>query len=166
VGYPRSLGLENNILIQGLASKVITAPPQNLVSKDTVLIQGDGWYDVRRSYALWDSVFKARAGIIKEGQWIDRPSVSMPAMYLFAGTELSDALRSTGQLTEARNVFSQTRQIAAATGLGDLLRSAEASFTTPTGGDSPGVPLLVNPGTQPPAAKASEPVKTPAKKTP
>jgi hypothetical protein len=158
VGYPRSLGLENYVLIQGLASKVIVPPAANSVSKDTILIQGDGWFDVRRSQALWDSVFKARAGIVKEGQWIDRPSVSMPAMYLFAGSELSDALRSTGRADEARKVFEQTKQIANATGLGDLLRSAEAAFTAPVG-DSPGLQLPLaqpkTPANAPPQAPGS-----------
>jgi hypothetical protein len=160
VGYPRSLGLENYVLIQGLASKVIVPPAANAASKDTILIQGDGWFDVRRSQALWDSVFKARAGIVKEGQWIDRPSVSMPAMYLFAGSELSDALRTTGRAAEARKVFADAKQIANATGLGDLLRSAEAAFTEPVTGDSPGVPLKLNTDAQP-KPPTNEPSKAP-----
>src|SRR5262249_10103363 len=131
--------------------------------KDTVLIQGDGWFDVDRSKQLWSEVFKGPQAVISEGKWIDRPSVSMPAMYVFAGTELSEALKRTGRASEANAVFSKTRDVAKATGLQEILRGSEQAFETPTG-DSPGVPLKVTNEAQP-KVQSSEPVtKAPKKK--
>jgi len=51
IGYPRSLGLQNYVLTQGLASKVFV-PPTKAV-KDTAFVEGDGWFDVARTRALW-----------------------------------------------------------------------------------------------------------------
>src|SRR5215510_15056648 len=109
VGYPQSLGLGNNMLIQGLASKLITAPATGAVGRDTVFIQDDGWYDIPRSLALWKEVFTAPRSIVHEGQWIDRPSVSMPAMFVFAVSELTEALRTRGRMDDARSVLSTTQ---------------------------------------------------------
>jgi hypothetical protein len=142
VGYPQSLGLGNNMLIQGLASKLVV-PPNPAAAKDTILIQDDGWYDITRSYALWKEVFIAPRSIVHEGQWVDRPSVSMPAMFVFAGSELSEALRTRGRVDDARSVLSTTQTVARAIGLGDLLRGAEqaSSAQEPKGDAKPAVPL-------------------------
>src|SRR5207344_1481542 len=91
VGYPRTLGLENYVITQGLASKLFVPPANGAQTKDTLLIQGDGWLDV----------FTGDQSVIKEGQWVDRPSVSMPALYIFMGAELADALRAIGRPAEA-----------------------------------------------------------------
>jgi len=80
--------------------------------KDTVYVQGDAWLDVARSQTLWNDVFAGHRSVIREGQWVDRASVSMPSLYLFMGAELADALRSTGRTSEANAVFATTKQVA------------------------------------------------------
>jgi hypothetical protein len=156
VGYPRSLGLENYVLTQGLASKLFV-PPATTNQRDTVYVQGDGWFDIARSYALWSDVFGGHKSVIREGQWVDRPSVSLPAMYIFSGAELADALRSVGKTAEANAVFAKTKDVAKATGLSDLIRPVEAAYSAPAAGDSvAGVPLRLNTENQP-RVRSSDP---------
>ena len=150
VGYPRTLGLENYVITQGLASKLFVPPANGAQTKDTLLIQGDGWLDVARTQKLWNDVFTGHQSVIKEGQWVDRPSVSMPALYVFMGAELADALRATGRPAEANKVFATTKQVASVTSLDGLIRGLEEQITTPSlVGDSGGVTLRVDAKSQP-----------------
>ena len=147
-GYARTLGLENYTLTQGLASKLFV--PATAASRDTVFVQGDGWLDVARTQALWDSVFTGYQSVVREGQWIDRPSASMPALYIFAGAELADALRMQGDVAGADRIFATTRQVAKTVRLDDLARALETAATAaPAGGDSTGVTLRVDRNAQP-----------------
>jgi hypothetical protein len=138
-GYARSLGLENYVLTQGLASKVFVPPATANASNGLVYMQGDGWFDVSRTRALWHDTFAAPASLIKEGQWIDRASASMAYLYLMTGSELSDALRSAGSVAQADSVAATTLKVAHATGLDALTRSV--TQPQPLVGDSAGVPL-------------------------
>jgi hypothetical protein len=157
VGYPHSLGLGGNVLTQGLASKLFVPTPAMAARRDTVLVQGDGWLDVTRTQALWDDVFQGPRAIVNEGQWIDRPSASLPVMYLFLGTELAGSLQHTGKAAAANAVLETTRQVAKATGQSDFLHRAEVAFKPESLGDSvAGVPLRVDVGTQP-KTQSSEP---------
>ena len=146
VGYPRSLGLENNVLTQGLASKLFLPPSS--ASKDTVFVQGDGWLDVARTKTLWNDVFQGPKSVVAEGQWVDRASVSMPSMYIFAGAELAEALRNAGDHSGADAVFTTTRGVAMATRLDDMVRALDQEYRAPIAGDSSGVSLHVDPTTQ------------------
>jgi len=148
-GYPRSLGLENYVLTQGLASKLFTPPAT--ASKDTMFVEGDGWLDVARTERLWTDVFVGHRSIVREGQWVDRPSVSMPSLYIFTGAELADALRSQGKMAGANAVFSTMKQVAHATQLDDMIRGVEQDFRAPrpAPGDSSGVTLRINAANQP-----------------
>jgi hypothetical protein len=146
VGYPRSLGLENNVLTQGLASKLFVPPGS--ATKDTVFVQGDGWLDMARTKALWNDVFQGPKSVIAEGRWVDRASVSMPSMYIFAGAELAESLRNAGDHAGASAVIATTRQVATATRLSDMVRALDQEFRAPITGDSNGVSLRVDPATQ------------------
>ena len=156
-GYPRALGFENNVLAQGLASKLFVPPPNLAQSKDTLYVQGDGWFDVARSEALWNDVFKGHHAVVSEGQWIDRPSASMPALYVFAGAELADALRVTGRQREANDVIATTKAVAHATNLDPLIAGIEQAYRTPAPGDSSGVTLRVKASDQP-RVQSTDPV--------
>ena len=148
VGYPRSLGLDNNVLIQGLASKLFVPDPAK-APQDTLFVQGDGWYDIPRSQQLWKEVFGGPQSVINEGQWVDRPSVSMPAMYVFAGSELAEALRARNRITEAREVFGRAKEVARAIGLEDLMRGAEQVFSESAGDSNRAIPLQLDPSKAP-----------------
>jgi hypothetical protein len=147
-GYPRSLGLGDDVLGQGLASKLFIPPAT--ATKDTIFVQGDGWLDVARTRALWSDVFVGQRSVIREGHWIDRPSASMPALYVFTGVELADALRSLGQASGANSVLDTSRRVARATNLDDLVRGLDQSGAGPARGDSTGVTM--------PRVQSTEPV--------
>jgi Protein of unknown function (DUF2723). len=149
VGYPHSLGLGNYVLTQGLATKLFV-PDTAAVQKDTLYVQGDGWLDVARTHALWSDVFQGHSSVVKEGQWIDRPSASIPAMYLFLGAELGEGLRATGHGAAADSVFSMTRAVANATDENQLFNNLTSAFRPASAGDSiTGVPLRLDAKSQP-----------------
>jgi hypothetical protein len=149
VGYPRALGLENNVLTQGLAAKLFIPPTNAATTRDTVFVQGDGWFDVARTLALWNDVFQGHRAAASEGLWIDRPSASMPALYVFEGTELAQALRATGRAAAASTVLATTKQVAHATRLDGLIHGADELERVPVAGDTAGVTLRANSARQP-----------------
>jgi transmembrane protein TMEM260 (protein O-mannosyltransferase) len=122
-GYGNELGLGSYLLTQGLANKVFIPPAAP--GKDTLLVAGAGWVDVQRTKALWDSVFTAPASLSKRSDWVDRPSVGIPYLYIATGLMLSEVLNATGQSTDAGHVLAQTKQIAKAVQLTDLLAQIE-----------------------------------------
>ncbi|HTE44207.1 MAG TPA: DUF2723 domain-containing protein [Gemmatimonadaceae bacterium] len=161
-GYARSLGLGENVLTQGLASKLIPAPVGS--PKDTVYIQGDGWLDVARSDSLWKGVFVGPKSVLNTGDWIDRPSVGIPYLYVATGIELAEALKQRGDLNRARDVFDMAKKIAGAVRLEELVRGAETEFQAPIVGDTAKSTILpakppAQPSTSPPAPKTTTPPK-------
>jgi hypothetical protein len=136
--YARSLGLGDNSLTQGLASKLFIPPPKGTALKDTVYIQGDGYLDIARSLTLWKTEFKGPQSVINTGDWIDRPSVGIPYLYVATGLMLSEGLQARGDVAAANRVLNQSRQIAQAVRLDDLL----AQMSTPQPAAPPN-PLLV-----------------------
>jgi hypothetical protein len=155
--------LSGYVLTQGLASKVFVPPATVAQARDTVMIDGDGWFDIARTKALWTDVFKGAQSVIREGDWIDKPSASMPYLYVMTGAELADALRNTGRAAEAPPIVATTEQVANAAGFSSLVSSLRER-QTPAQGDSPGVPLRVNQSAAP-KTKSSDPRSgVPAKK--
>ncbi|HEX8849050.1 MAG TPA: DUF2723 domain-containing protein [Gemmatimonadaceae bacterium] len=122
-GYGSELGLQRYLLTQGLARKIM--PDTIHVSKDTLLIAGEGYLDVPRTRALWDSVFVATKSIARRSDWPDQPSVGIPYLYLATGAVLSEALQRTGDPQAADRVMAQARAVAKATRLEDLMNAYE-----------------------------------------
>jgi hypothetical protein len=141
-GYPHSLGFENQVLTQGLASKLFVPPPAS--TKDTVRVEGDGWLDVTRTKTLWDNVFTGHKSTIAEGRWIDRPSSSMPLLYVFTGAELYDALRERGDVRDAMAVLQTSKQVAQAAGQETFVAALDRMAPSPSVGDSAGVTLQLD----------------------
>jgi hypothetical protein len=140
-GYGSELGLGNYLLTQGLASKVFVPPAA--ANRDTMLIAGAGWVDVTRTKTLWDSVFTGQKSISKRDDWVDRPSVGIPYLYVATGLMLSEGLQARGDVAAASRVLNQARQVAQAVRLDDLL----AQMNAPQPAAAPN-PLLV-PGDSP-----------------
>ena len=111
-GYGQELGLQNNLLTTGLARKLVTRPPTP--GRDTVVVQGEGFVDVGRTLALWNS-FEGPKALIDRGDWVDPPSVGIPNLYTISGLQLADALERTGRGAEAQRVFATSRGVAGAT---------------------------------------------------
>ncbi|MEX2180262.1 MAG: DUF2723 domain-containing protein [Gemmatimonadaceae bacterium] len=121
-GYARELGFGDNILTQGLASKVFVPPTQ--VGGDTVYVQGDGWFDIARTKVLWTDIFKAHDALIRTGDWIDQPSIGIPYLYVATGLELAETLSQSDPAT-ARSVVEKTRDVARAMRLEAAVAGAE-----------------------------------------
>jgi hypothetical protein len=119
--YPATLGLENYMLTQGLARKLMSAVP--MVAKDTIHMPGQGFVDIARTRALWNDVFEAPEALVRKGLWVDRPSVGIPYLYVSTGLILAESLIATGKPAEGTQVLARTRQVAKATGLDDLFGS-------------------------------------------
>jgi hypothetical protein len=155
-GYARSLGLGDDVLTQGLAAKLFV-PPQLSAAKDTVYVQGDGWFDIPRTDSLWTDVFQGPQSVLHTGDWIDRPSVGIPYLYVATGLELAESLKGQGNTVAANRVFDLSKRVAITVRLEDLVKPAEAEFQqspAPTGDTSRGLPLLTPSA---PAAKAATP---------
>jgi hypothetical protein len=86
-------------------------------------------------------VFVGPRAIASEGRWVDRPSVSMPALYLFGGVELAEALRAGGDARGADSILATTRDMARATRLDDVVRGVEQALRRSDVSDSAGVTL-------------------------
>jgi hypothetical protein len=152
-GYPYDLGLERYVITQGLAKKLAEKPITP--GRDTIVIPGEGFVDVKRTHALWSDVFTARKSLSERNGWVDDASVGIPDLYVITGVMLAEALAQTGDLTASSQVFEQSRGIAKA-----MRREQLFGFdriAPQTGGDSrPGTPLNWPPAA-PPAAPPAPP---------
>jgi len=118
--YQNSLGLQKYSLRQGLVVKLTENPI--VPSADTVQI-GDGFLDVKTSYALWTQVYQAPKELIQLGNWFDRASFGIPYTYTVTGYMLADALKAKGQTKEAATIMTQVTDMAKAARLTDVLAS-------------------------------------------
>ena len=147
-GYATSIGLEANVITQGLAAKLFIPP--KTATRDSVVIAGEGWFDTARTRVLWDSAYGGPAALIAKGDWIDQPSIGIPFLYVRTGAELAAVLRSQGDSGAANRVFDTTRRVASATHLAEFLGDGQrVDAATAARGDTPGVSLGVQrPGDQ------------------
>jgi hypothetical protein len=132
VGYGEALGFGPYLLTQGLARKLMPRIP-SADSRDTVAVQGQGYVDVPRTKALWDSVFLAKESLLRKGDWVDRPSIGIPFLYVSTGLLLSDILSHQGRREERAKVLETTRELARVMRLGDV---AEEPMPLQPPGDS------------------------------
>jgi hypothetical protein len=133
-GYPQSLGFQPYLLSQGLARKLL--PAQVGQSPDTVLVQGEGFIDLPRSRALWKDVFLGPKSIIARGDWVDKPSAGIPALYVTAGFLLAEALTTAGRTEEANGVMSTATKVAQASRTASWFGLNETPAALPSGNDS------------------------------
>jgi hypothetical protein len=111
-GYGAELGLQQHLLTQGLARKLVPTTP--VAGRDTVLVQGEGFVDLARTVALWNS-FEGPKALIARNSWVDPPSVGIPNLYTISGIMLADALERTGRSAEAQQVLRTAEGVARAT---------------------------------------------------
>ena len=108
--------------------------------RDTVMLQGEGWFDLPRSRALWTDVFKAPKSIIARGNWVDRASVGIPYLYISTAANLYEAEMMAGNRPVAEQVMVTAEGIARATGLADLF-AQQTPVAPPRGDTAPVIPL-------------------------
>jgi hypothetical protein len=111
-GYAQELGLQDHMLSQGLARKLVQTAI--VPGRDTVAVQGEGYVDLPRSVALWNS-FEGPKALIDRGDWVDEPSVGIPDLYTITGIMLAETLMRGGQPQQAQSVLATAEGIAKAT---------------------------------------------------
>ena len=84
--------------MQGLAYKI--EPAVIASSRDTVALSGMGHVDVPRTRALWDSHGAPRA-FVARGDWVDRPSIGIPALYISTAFQLAQLMLDRGDTPAA-----------------------------------------------------------------
>jgi hypothetical protein len=94
-------------------------------------------------------VFLAPKSITKKGDWVDRASVGIPALYVSTGFMLSEAKRSLGGNAEAQRILKTAEDVARATRLSDLFNAVQSLPPLGAEGDSRGttIPLPAQPDT-------------------
>ncbi len=158
-GYAQQLGLGNNVIAQGLASKVFLPPTKP--SQDTVFLQSEGWMDVKRTKTLWNDVFQAPKALTKRGDWIDQPSSGIPLLYVKTGLDLAEALRDTEPGASAK-VLEDTKGVANTMRLGPTVAGIEQLISNqalPTGDSATSKTLPVLPPGSPAAPSNAPPTK-------
>jgi hypothetical protein len=109
-GYPQSLGFGPYLISQGLARKLSHTVPTP--SPDTLLLQGEGFVDVGRTARLWNETFVGHRSITSRGDWVDKPSAGIPALYVSVGLTLHDALKAQGKNAQATAVLALADSVA------------------------------------------------------
>src|SRR6266540_4091923 len=107
-GAESGLGLEPYLLTQGFVQKVLPEPV-----KETPLTQKiSGLYlDVPRTKDLWFTVYRAPDALIREGDWVDRPSYGIPYTYAFTGAILAESLDRLGDTSDGMKIIGKVKQI-------------------------------------------------------
>lgn len=107
-GAESRIGLDPYLLTQGYVQKIMPNPVA--ATPATPHISGLN-VDLARTKDLWFKVYRAPDAIIKEGDWIDRPSYGIPYTYAFTGAILSEGLAGIGDTTDAQAVVDKVRKI-------------------------------------------------------
>ena len=128
-GYVQALGLAPYAVMQGLAFRIDPTPV--VASADVLPSAGGVHIDMRRSRDLW-SGFGAPAAIIRRGDWVDRPSVGIPFVYITTALMLADGVMAQGDSAEAGRLRRSAIEVAEATRLLDLLMPEAATRQPPT----------------------------------
>jgi VanZ family protein len=114
-GYPGAMGLAPYLRQQGLAFRL---DPRPLAESDSLVPVGGVHLDLPRSRALWSSIYLGSAALRREGQWVDRASVTIPVNYAVAGQQLARALAARGDTVAAMRVAREVEEMARAARLG------------------------------------------------
>lgn len=109
-GYPQDMGLDEYVVTQGLAQRLITEP----ASGNPAYVQIAGTYiDVARTRALWNS-YGGKQALEEGGGWIDEASIMIPRAYGIIGQTLAQALLQTGRGAAADSTMEETMRMARA----------------------------------------------------
>jgi hypothetical protein len=133
--YAQSLGLAPYALVQGLVTRV--SPSALAAGRDTVELSGLGFLDVPRTAALWRE-YGAPAAIIRRGDWVDRPSAGIPALYTSTALVLAQAAEIQGRTADAEKFRGRAIDVAEAAHITEWFLGPTTSAPPPaTGSDAP-----------------------------
>lgn len=147
-GYGHELGFGPYLVMQGLARKLMPDIPTP--TPDTLLVPGEGWVDLKTSTALWNTVFEGHDALIRKGNWPDRASVGIPALYVNTGLIMAEALESQGKQTEATSILQKTEAVARATRIDEYFNFQPSLPSVPLPRGDTGVGVQVPSGSTPP----------------
>src|SRR5690606_20443441 len=102
----------------GMVQKLM---PDSVKTAPGILATPAGYFDVERTEALWDSVYHTPEALIREGEWVDRPSAGIPLGYAITGEMLAQALELRGDSAKADSVMRTVNAMAEAARLDDFL---------------------------------------------
>jgi len=102
------LGLEPYLLSQGLVQKIVESP---IVESPSIPRISGLLIDVDRSRALWNDVYRAPEALVKEGDWIDRPSFGIAYTYAFTGAILAEAVSRQGDEKGAAEIMERVKKV-------------------------------------------------------
>ena len=117
-GFGRQLGLQPYLLTQGMVEKLM---PDSVKAAPGIVNSQSGYFDVARTEALWKQVYRAPEALIKQGDWVDRPSAGIPFGYAITGEMLAQALYQRGDSGEANGVLHTVDNLAKAARLQDFI---------------------------------------------
>jgi hypothetical protein len=117
-GYREEMGFGAYTTTVGLARKLMPAAPTG--GNGIVAMPGDGWFDAPTTLALWETAFKAPKSLATRDLWVDRPSASIPFLYVRTGLELSTTSSQRGATGEAAKLRAQAERIARGAQLEDV----------------------------------------------
>ena len=126
---PDALGLGSHLLTQGIAQKLVVQP---ITPSHDTLNTPLGMTDLQRSLALWTTVYRGPAQLVKEGQWVDRASAGIPIHYVLVGYYLAAASAQRGDKSTADRLMHTVEQMADAIG---LQRNQQQATVKPGGPD-------------------------------
>ena len=133
--YAQALGLGSYALAQGLVTRI--SPVALGAGRDTVEIPGLGFLDVPRTTALWNQ-YRAPAAIIRRGDWVDRPSAGIPALYTATALVLAQAAELQGRTAEAEKIRAQGIDVAEAAHITEWFVGPASTAPPPaSGSDAP-----------------------------
>jgi len=132
--YPEELGFENHVVGTGLARKLVLEAP--VQSDSLVNLPQEGWFDVPTSLSLWTQSFDGPKSLAKRTQWVDKPSISIPYVYIRTGFVLAQALNGEGKKADAQRVMGDVESVAKGSQLMDLIPRPQPQPTIPLGGGS------------------------------
>jgi hypothetical protein len=115
--YPRALGLEPYLVVEGLAVHLM---PSAVTESAAIVRTNAGMVDLPRSLALWRGTFKGRVSFERQNDWIDQASLMMPAQYVVAGSVLVDALGKRGSSAEAGVIEAEVQRMMGIANLGSV----------------------------------------------
>jgi hypothetical protein len=107
-GAESGIGLEPYLLTQGFVQKIMPDPVPETPA--TPRISGLN-VDLQRTKDLWFTVYHAPDAIVKEGDWIDRPSYGIPYTYAFTGAILSEGLARVNDTRDAALIIDKVKKI-------------------------------------------------------
>ena len=123
--YPFRLGLGPYLVTQGLARKLLPGPAEGRPGILPSL--GDGYIDVARTRALFDSVYSGHRVMTARARWVDRPSINMPFAYIDSGARLATALDQMGDRAAAERAMRDALSLAEAIGLRGATSEGESA---------------------------------------